>query len=500
MKLWNNAGSVETSCNVVVNSKPSVVKDLEDISVSQGSECTFVVICDGFPNPTVEWMKNGSKLKPDKRFVTKVEDKTFYLTISDVKTTDDGQYKVILKNKAGQCESKDAVLSVTVGPSIVKNLKNLEVAEGTTLELNCEVSGTPRPTAQWFKENSPIEANDRIQIINKENKHILKIDNCLENVDSGNYSVQFKNDFGTSEAKSTVTILIPPRFSLPLEEKTYGYLNKTAELTVQVLAKPAPKLKWIKDNKELIIKDKLKLETKSIESNPNLKEYKLLIDNILANDSGKYKCEASNKCGTESVETFFEVRGEPVFVRQPMDLKIVEKKAAKLECEVNGIPVPSVEWYKDGTLLQKTDNITIECKNKVINTLSFKSITPADAGIYTLKAKNDIGEIECKCEVSVDVVPYFIASLPNNVTVKENEPVKLLCEIGGSPVPEVVWTRRGEDLVTSDELKITKEDDTKYVLLIDSAKQSDSGVISLLASNRVGKITCKTDLIVQSKA
>ena len=456
-----------------------------------------MVLCDGFPNPTIEWMKNGSKLKPDKRFATRVEDKTFYLTIADVKASDDGQYKVVLKNKAGQCESKEASLTVTMGPSIVKNLKNLEIAEGSTIELSCDVSGTPKPTAQWFKENIPIEINERIQIINQENKHCLKIDNCLENVDSGNYSVQFKNEFGTSDTKATVTILIPPKFSLPLEEKTFGYLNKTAELIVKILAKPVPKIKWFKDNKELIIKDKLKLETKSIES--NISEYKLIIDNILAIDSGKYRCEATNKCATETCETLFEVRGEPVFVRQPMDVKIVEKKATKLECEVNGIPVPTVEWYKNGNLVQKTDNISIECRNKVVNTLSFKSITPADAGVYTLKAKNDIGEIECKCEVFVDVVPFFIKPLPNNLTVKEKEPIKLVCEIGGSPVPDVVWTRRGEDLFTSDELKITKENETTYVLMIDSAKQTDSGVISLLASNRVGKINCKTDIVVQSE-
>lgn len=497
MKLWNNAGAVETSCNVIVNSKPSVVKDLEDISVSQGSECTFMIVCDGFPNPTVEWMKNGSKLKPDKRYANRVEENTFYLTISDVKAIDDGQYKVVLKNKAGQCESKESSLTVTMGPSIVKNLKNLEITEGSIIELSCDVSGTPRPTAQWFKEDSPIQTNEKIQIINQENKHILKIDNCLENVDSGNYSVQFKNDFGTSETKATVTILIPPKFTQPLEEKTFGYLNKSAELVVKVLAKPAPKIKWFKDNKELIIKDKLKIETKSLEL--NLTEYKLIIDNILAIDSGKYRCEANNKCANETSETSFEVRGEPVFVRQPMDVKIVEKKPTKLECEVNGIPIPSVEWYKDGNLMQKTDNILIECRNKVVNTLSFKSVSPADAGVYILKAKNDIGEIECKCEVFVDVVPFFIKPLPNNLTVKENEPIKLVCEIGGSPVPDVVWTRRGEDLFTSDELKITKENENTFVLMIDAAKQSDSGVISLLASNRVGKINCKTDLVVQSK-
>jgi hypothetical protein len=57
--------------------------------------------------------KNDAKLKPDKRFTTRVEENTFYLTITDTKAADLGTFKALLKNKAGQVETKSAILTIT---------------------------------------------------------------------------------------------------------------------------------------------------------------------------------------------------------------------------------------------------------------------------------------------------------------------------------------------------------------------------------------------------
>jgi hypothetical protein len=92
---------------------PLIVKDLEDVSVTEGSECAFTITVDGNPNPTVEWFKNDVKLKPDKRFTTRYEEKTFYLTITNAQMADAGKFKAIVKNKAGQVESRVASLITT---------------------------------------------------------------------------------------------------------------------------------------------------------------------------------------------------------------------------------------------------------------------------------------------------------------------------------------------------------------------------------------------------
>lgn len=80
--------------------------------------------------------------------------------------------------------------------------------QGKPLELNCEVSGTPKPTATWFKNDKEISSNDEfIKISSNENVHSLKIMSSLAERDGGLYRVAFNNEFGTSETKSNVTVL-----------------------------------------------------------------------------------------------------------------------------------------------------------------------------------------------------------------------------------------------------------------------------------------------------
>ena len=88
---------------------------LKDVTVTEGSECSLVLSALGAPTPSIEWFKNNTKLKPDKRFVQKIEEnsKKFSLTISDCKSVDQGAYKAALKNKIGIIETNEASLNVT---------------------------------------------------------------------------------------------------------------------------------------------------------------------------------------------------------------------------------------------------------------------------------------------------------------------------------------------------------------------------------------------------
>ena len=72
-------------------------------------------------------------------------------------------------------------------------------------------------------------------------------------------------------------------------------LADQTNITVRVTGNPFPKVKIMKDNKEISIKDRFKLQSNAID---DAMEYILSIDNTQANDSGIYKFEATNKCGS----------------------------------------------------------------------------------------------------------------------------------------------------------------------------------------------------------
>jgi hypothetical protein len=100
---------------------------------------------------------------------------------------------------------------------------------------------------------------------------------------------------------------VPPKFSINLNKTHNMNLNENGELLVEITSKPVSKIKLIKDNKELIIKDRFKIET--IDINENTKQYKLIIQDVQQNDQGHYKVEASNKCGVESTSTDLIIKG-----------------------------------------------------------------------------------------------------------------------------------------------------------------------------------------------
>lgn len=57
---------------------------------------------------------------------------------------------------------------------------------------------------------------------------------------------------------------------------------------------------------------------------------------------------------------------------------------------------------KDGKLLENSENLLIECKNKTTHVLSFKSISRNDSGEYKIQAKNEIGVKFCLVNILVD--------------------------------------------------------------------------------------------------
>lgn len=58
--------------------------------------------------------------------------------------------------------------------------------------------------------------------------------------------------------------------------------------------------------------------------------------------------------------------------------------------------------FKDGVALKNSDNILIETKNKVINSLSIKEMNKEASGNYTIKARNEIGQVECSFSLRTD--------------------------------------------------------------------------------------------------
>ena len=115
------------------------------------------------------------------------------------------------------------------------------------------------------------------------------------------------------------------------------------ELVASVVARPEPKFKVLKENRELLIRDRVKIQTTRVSDVET--EVVVTVVDVRAEDAAAYKIEAANKCGSAVSEARFVVKGEPVFVRVPAAQTLPERKNVKFDCEVIGLPLPAVEWY-----------------------------------------------------------------------------------------------------------------------------------------------------------
>lgn len=88
-----------------------LASDLKDQSVYESCPVSFEIIAQGIPKLDAQWTLNDKPLKADEHFDITEDGLKYKLSIADVKLTDAGQFKVVVKNKLGEL-SKECKLNV----------------------------------------------------------------------------------------------------------------------------------------------------------------------------------------------------------------------------------------------------------------------------------------------------------------------------------------------------------------------------------------------------
>ncbi|KAL9970397.1 hypothetical protein ACROYT_G022767 [Oculina patagonica] len=115
------------------------------------------------------------------------------------------------------------------------------------------------------------------------------------------------------------------------------------------------------------------------------KDGKLSIINAQKNDSGLYKCEASNSLGEDSAVTQLVVMELPHFIiSPPAQLKVNTSQNITVPCQATGDPKPTVTWMKEnGELPSLRSNVSVN------GTLEIWNTKQEDSGRYTCTASSN---------------------------------------------------------------------------------------------------------------
>lgn len=464
VQLSNEGGKAVSSAAAEVDDIPKIVKGLVPANVNEKDEHLFRVEVS-CPVREVKWYKNGTELKDQPKCTLKqVSPKKYELLIPSAVVDDTGDYKVVLSNKAGICDS-EAALTVKK-PDLVKIFKGLEdvtVDEKQPLTLSCKIEGTPK-TVKWFKNGQEVSPSDRIQLKSNDNgEYELHIPEALPS-DGAAYRVVFQTDDGEVHSgcvahvrpKKEEAATSPAAFITPLQDTTIPE-GEILTLKCQVSGQPAPTVKWYKNGKELVPSDRI-VQRLALDGTATLR-----IMDAQKSDAGDFKVVAVNDSG--SVESACVVKvlsgdelpSAPKFVIPLSDVAVPEAGKAQFVFKVRGVPKPEITITLNGVAVPlHSSHVVLEDMADGNYHLTINDVTPEDLGTYTANATNENGKAESSAKLSLSgdgkkskddegYPPKFNVPLWDRRVI-DNQPTSIECHVDAKPKAEITWFKDGKEL------------------------------------------------------
>ncbi len=382
--LWYNAGdSLTLNCSINV-----------DTELAKSFEITK------------SWTKDGKIL----------DEPGDYLTIPYlVDREHSGAYSCIVKTPVDTLITSRTVKVITKPPRLsTASPKSYSVAVNTNVRLNCSIeSGIPEPTIQWKFKDSIIDDNSA--------SNVLVLDNVTED-DEGEYTCLAVNEYGSDLILVNLNVIPPPIIDegpQDLVMKTLG----TVRFPCQVLADPRianVSLSWSFNDIHLLDQDG---------------QDQLILDKVTKNNEGSYTCHVKTPFGDANQTARLTVLGEPPsFIATEKNVRSLEGGKAVLSCQANGLPMPEVNWLKDGLSLNM-DMEGSRFSKTLLGDLTIEKVEADDQGSYDCVASNLYGQI--KTTVEVEVIKKSIhkddISLAREVVKNVHDNVTLHCGISFDP-------------------------------------------------------------------
>uniref|UniRef100_A0AC35FZT3 Ig-like domain-containing protein n=1 Tax=Panagrolaimus sp. PS1159 TaxID=55785 RepID=A0AC35FZT3_9BILA len=319
--LGNKAGECESTAELKVE-KPNIlklVKGLSDVNVDEGQPFTFSCKITGTPK-SVKWFKNGKEIdSSDERYKLSSNPETgeYSLSVDSSIPTDSAAFKVIFANDKGDVQS-GAVAYVKKGkpkeaearaPTFISPLKDVDIEEGDTLTLKCQISAEPQPTLKWYCNGEELKPSNRVVMrLALDGTATLRVMDTKKS-DAGQYKVVATNPSGSLDSSCKVGVLSsdempsPPKFIVPLRSSD-APLGAKAEFNVKVRGVPKPTIRFQLDGKNIPI-DNNRITLEDMHDG----NWCLTIKEVKEEDFGTLRCVAENENGKDECEAIFDQTG-----------------------------------------------------------------------------------------------------------------------------------------------------------------------------------------------
>ncbi|XP_069876144.1 titin-like [Dipodomys merriami] len=477
--------------------KPVFVLKPASFKCLEGQTARFDLKVVGRPMPETFWFHNGQQIVND--YTHKVvikEDGTQSLIIVPATPSDTGEWTVVAQNRAGK-SSISVTLTVEaaehqVKPAFVEKLKNVNIKEGSRLEMKVRAMGNPNPDIVWLKNSDIIVPHKypRIRIEGTKGEAALKIDSILSQ-DSAWYTATAINKAGRDTTRCKVNVEVE-------------------------FAEPEPERK--------LIIPRGTYRAKEIAA-PELEPLHLRYGQEQWEEGDLYDKEKQQK---------------PFFKKKLSSLRLKRFGPAHFECRLTpiGDPTMVVEWLHDGKPLEAANRL------RMINEFGYCSLDygvaySRDSGVITCRATNKYGTDHTSATLIVKDEKSLVEEsqlpegrkglqrieelermahegaltgvttdqkekqkpdivlFPEPVRVLEGETARFRCRVTGYPQPKVNWYLNGQLIRKSKRFRV-RYDGIHYLDIVD-CKSYDTGEVKVTAENPEGVTEHKVKLEIQQR-
>nr|XP_006006576.1 PREDICTED: MAM domain-containing glycosylphosphatidylinositol anchor protein 1 [Latimeria chalumnae] len=282
---------------------PDTIKESETIQL--GRELKLSCHVDAVPQDKVNytWYKNGKNIKLSDRMELFKNDPeltpvTGSLEIIDLRFTDFGTYLCVASlpgSSIPDISMEVNISSETVPPTIrvPKDRAVIMVREGSRAELQCEVSGKPKPSVLWFRADKEVPWPSG-SLVEETEDGKLQLDNVSREM-SGAYKCQTARYNGfyikPREAQVQLNVLFPPAVE-PAFQDSRQKVGSSVTLRCTM----------VKGNPLKVASATWRLNSRLVRvSQPELLEFsEFAVDSFSSENNGTYECTISNDVGSAS--------------------------------------------------------------------------------------------------------------------------------------------------------------------------------------------------------
>ncbi|XP_010986693.2 obscurin-like protein 1 isoform X3 [Camelus dromedarius] len=322
------------------------------------------------------------------------------------------------------------------------------------------------------------------------------------------------------------------RFPRPVRVVSGG----EAELKCVVLGEPPPIVVWEKGGQPLAASERLSFPADGA-------EHGLLLSDALPTDAGVYVCRARNAAGEAYAAAAVTVleppplepepqpaerplpppgagEGAPVFLTGPRSQWVLRGAEVVLECQVGGLPAPTLYWEKDGMALDEvwdSSHFALEPGRAEGHpgaslALRILAVRLPDSGVYVCHACNAHGHARAGALLQVHQPPESppedpdeaprpvvepLKCAPKTFWVNEGKHAKFRCYVMGKPEPEIEWHWEGRPLLPDRRRLMYRDRDGGFVLKVLYCQAKDRGLYVCAARNSAGQTLSAVQLHVK---